>query len=68
MTMNRLDDVVYRVKSEFLEMPGLRLTPNQAQRLWDLRPDQCEHVLTALVRSNFLHRTDAGSYLQRSPR
>ena len=28
--------LVHRVRGEFLEMPGLRLTRAQAQRLWGL--------------------------------
>ena len=29
----RIDDVLQRIQGEFVEMPGLRLTPAQAQRL-----------------------------------
>jgi hypothetical protein len=32
----RTDDVHQRNQGEFIEMPGLRLTPAQAQRLWGL--------------------------------
>ena len=28
--------ILERVRGEFNEMPGLRLTPEQAARLWDL--------------------------------
>ena len=31
-----LERIVYRVREEFREMPGLRLTPAQARRLWGL--------------------------------
>ena len=31
-----IQDVVRRVRGEFLEMPGLRLTAQQARRLWRL--------------------------------
>ena len=32
----RIDEVLQRIQGEYLEMPGLRLTPAQAQRLWGL--------------------------------
>ena len=31
-----LERIVYRIQEEFREMPGLRLTPAQATRLWGL--------------------------------
>lgn len=51
-----------RVYSEFLEMPGLRLTLPQAQRLWSLDADSCRLVLEALVDARFLEPPDAGVY------
>jgi hypothetical protein len=52
--------VANRVRSEFLEMPGLRLTIRQAERLWGLEPSACEHVIEVLVQSAFLRRTAGG--------
>jgi hypothetical protein len=52
--------VANRVRSEFLEMPGLRLTTRQAARLWGLEPSTCEHVIDVLVQSAFLRRTPGG--------
>jgi len=52
--------VANRVRSEFLEMPGLRLTIRQAARLWGLEPTACEHVIEVLVRSEFLRRVPDG--------
>jgi hypothetical protein len=49
-----------RVRNEFLEMPGLRLTIRQAARLWGLEPTACEHVIEVLVRSEFLRRVPDG--------
>ena len=45
---------VWRAKAEFLEMPGLRVTMAQAQRLWGFDRSLCENVLDALVRARFL--------------
>jgi hypothetical protein len=54
MSFARLVD---RVRSEFLEMPGLELTVPQAGRLWSLGPDDCRHVIDALVETGFLRWT-----------
>jgi hypothetical protein len=43
-----------RIYSEFLEMPGLRLTCQQAQRLWGLDEPTCRQLLDFLVESRFL--------------
>lgn len=47
-------EICERVRAEFREMPGLKLTLLQAARLFDIDPLQCEHVLTTLVRSGQL--------------
>jgi hypothetical protein len=53
--------LVERVRCEFLEMPGLRLTMPQAARLWGLDVACCEAVIDVLVRCAFLQRTASGS-------
>jgi hypothetical protein len=45
-----------RVRGEFIEMPGLRLRVEQAQRLWNLDRPSCELLLRSLVEANFLRR------------
>ena len=52
--------LVDRVRSEFIEMPGLRLTPAQAARLWGVDDASCDPVIAALVRSAFLRWTPGG--------
>src|SRR5256885_11332701 len=59
-----IQDVVQRIRGEFLEMPGLRLTPEQAQRLWRLDETSCEAVLGALVDARFLARTRDGAFVR----
>ena len=49
--------VVDRVRSEFIEMPGMELTMAQAARLWNLGADDCRHVLDSLVDAGFLRWT-----------
>jgi len=45
---------VHRVRAEYLEMPGLCLTFDQACRLWALDDRACGRVLTDLVAEGFL--------------
>jgi len=56
--------LVQRVRSEFNEMPGLRLTPAQAARLLGLDQGSCERVINVLVRSSFLRWTTDGSVIR----
>lgn len=56
------DEVLSRICGEYLEMPGLRLTRQQAQRLWGLDEATCVQVLEFLVEVKFLQRSEAGSY------
>lgn len=56
-----LEALARRVRAEFLEMPGLRLTMSQAVRLWGLDPAICEAVVARLVNAAFLRWTDAGA-------
>ena len=58
------DAVIRRVQGEFLEMPGLRLTQAQAQRLWGLDSTSCASLLIALVEANFLFKTRDGSFMR----
>lgn len=58
--MTDIDVVVRRVREEFREMPGLRLTPTQAKRLWGLETDTCRAVIDQLVAAEFLRWTASG--------
>ena len=60
----RMDDVLQRIQGEFVEMPGLRLTPAQARRLWGLDREVCDALLSALVDANFLSKTRDGAYVR----
>jgi hypothetical protein len=51
-----------RVRAEFQEMPCLRLTRPQAQRLFGLRLDVCERVLATLVRQREIYLGSDGRY------
>ena len=52
------NDLLQRIQGEFLEMPGLRLTPEQAARLWGLDRQTCTEVLASLVVQRFLACAD----------
>jgi hypothetical protein len=56
-----------RVRGEFREMPGLRLSLAQARRLWNMDDHVCSTVLDDLVADGFLRRTDQGLYVRVSP-
>jgi hypothetical protein len=58
-----IDELRRRVKGEFLEMPGLRLTEPQARRLWGLHEASCAALISALVDERFLFRTRDGAYM-----
>jgi hypothetical protein len=57
-----LEDLIRRVQGEYLEMPGLRLTTAQAQRLWGLDRAACDAVLSALVDAKFLFSSRDGAF------
>ena len=61
---HRLDDVLQRVRGEYKEMPGLRLTAAQAQKLWGLDRAACDALLCALVDAKFLFRTRDGAFVR----
>ena len=61
-----LEGLCRRIRGEYIEMPGLRLTVTQAQRLWGLDRAACETVLSALVDVEFLIRNHDGAFVRRS--
>lgn len=56
--------LLYRIRGEFLEMPGLRLTQEQAARLWNMDAAVCAAALMRLVADRFLTRTRHGAYVR----
>ena len=44
------------IQSEFAEMPGLHLSKQQAQRLWNLDARSADAIFSALEGANFLRR------------
>lgn len=58
------EELFHRIRGEFLEMPGLRLTSSQACKLWGLEAELCGRLLTRLVDAKFLTRTRDGRFMQ----
>jgi hypothetical protein len=56
VTQSAPDRLLHRVKSEFVEMPGLSLTEAQAARMWQLPQDEAARLLHRLVDARFLVR------------
>jgi hypothetical protein len=54
--------LVQRIMSEFREMPCLRLTCAQAERLFGLRPDVTTRIIDGLVRNGALRVEGDGRY------
>lgn len=51
-----------RARGEFREMPGMRLTVEQAMRLWGVDRETCQTLLGTLVEEHFLQIDPYGRY------
>ena len=61
-----MTSVCRRVRGEYLEMPGLRLTSTQAARLWAMDRQASERILDGLTLAGFLLRNGRGAYVRAS--
>jgi hypothetical protein len=59
---SRADTLLRRARGEYREMPGMRLTIEQAMRLWELDRQTCSDVLNSLVAARFLEVDGTGRY------
>jgi hypothetical protein len=55
-----------RIRAEFLEMPGMRLTTEQVQRLCGVDVSVCQLVMDSLVAGKFLCVHPDGTYARMS--
>jgi hypothetical protein len=53
------------IQMEYVEMPGLRVTPQQGRRLWTLPLELCQAALDTLAAAGFLAKTPQGQYVHR---
>jgi DNA-binding IclR family transcriptional regulator len=57
-------EALTRIQMEYVEMPGLKLTPKQIGRLCGLPQETCEGALALLLRTGFLRRSPDGAFLR----
>jgi hypothetical protein len=65
MPIDLSEQLLLRIRGEYLEMPGLRLTRDQAQRLWAVDHATCAAALEMLVTLGFLTCGPSGHYKRR---
>ena len=58
------ESLLERIRGEYAEMPGLSLTPAQAERLWQLDRETCRAALNRLVQRRVLALTPRGRYVK----
>ena len=63
MSLLNVEEAVELIQMEYAEMPELKLSFWQAQRLWNLSDELCQRALAVLIGSGFLSRTPDGSYV-----
>ena len=59
-----VEQLIARVRAEYLESPGLALTKEQMQRHWVLDASACDTIVDALVASGFLHQRADHSFVR----
>ena len=62
MSTHPQEQALERIRADFLEMPDMRLTREQIQRLCGLNRSACEAALESLVQAQFLCVTSDGWY------
>ena len=62
MTRTPYEQAFSRIRAEYTEMPGMRLTAAQVQRLSGVDISTCQRVLNDLVRAKFLRARPDGTY------
>ena len=60
--MKTVQDVIERLRGEFVEMPDLHRSSEQVERLCGIEHTMCQSVLDALVDAKFLCRKPGGVY------
>lgn len=67
MSLPRIEDALERLRSEFLDMPSLSLTPGEVARILNVDPPTARGILQALEESHFLIRTRDGRFARVAP-
>jgi hypothetical protein len=58
----RRKELTWRVYSEFLEMPGMMLSPAQATRLFNIPSEACARIFQELIDDGVLRVFGSGRY------
>ena len=66
MAPHRIADTLQRLRSEYLEMPRLSLTPGEVARILNVDPPTARGLLHTLEEANFLERTRDGRFARAS--
>jgi hypothetical protein len=62
MSISLPEGLLERIRAEYLEMPGLRLTLGQLQRLCGVEGTVCQPMVDSLVTAKFLCVKADGAY------
>jgi hypothetical protein len=57
-------ETLVRMQTEWTEMPQLKITRRQAERLWSLSNETCETAFATLIRKGFLVQAPDGAYVR----
>jgi len=56
--------MLHMICNQFVELRGLRLTAQQAQRVWGIDEWTCQRLLETLVEQKFLLQNEHGTYVR----
>lgn len=63
-TFHESESLLALIRGEFHESPGLRLTPTEFQRMWNLASYQSESIIHRLIEGRFLRMTVDGTLVR----
>lgn len=55
--------LIRQIRDEYRTLPGLKLTAEEACRLWAVNLETCEAAFAALIEEGFLHGTGTGKFI-----
>lgn len=61
--VSSLHTLIDRIRREFTDLPGLKLTPAQACRLWHVDEEVCRTAMTSLITEGVLRQTPSGAFI-----
>jgi hypothetical protein len=65
-TARRIGEALTAIQHDFLDLPTLHVSLQQAQQRWHLSKDEAIALLGVLIDSGFLQRTATRAYERRS--